>query len=388
VGWLRGWGPRQAAAAPGSVLVAAEPGVRAPTRGYAMPGSLPMAPFTVEAGMWETWPLRRDEAWQVPAVAQGLQVICGTVGTLPPERTRGRTPLPLPTVLRQPDPEEPREATFVRIVEDLVLFPDAFAVVLERDSDGFPSRFRYVPHETVEPFDWRDPFDPYAPPLRRYRIDQHVVDARDVLRFPSHWPGLLQVGGRALRTSILLERAAARFSQVEIPPGYIKNTGPDLDPTKVDELLDKWSEARATRQTGYLNALLDFVTPSFDPTQLQLVEARRWQTTEVGRLLNLPSKYLNAQSESSMTYSNVEQEKRDLVDLSLRPYIRAIEGRLSLDDVCPRGQAVTLDLDDFYRGDLNTMANYYTAALTAGWMTIDEVRADQGDPPIGAPSAV
>jgi HK97 family phage portal protein len=344
-----------------------------------------MQPFTVsgDAAMWESWPLRRDEAWCVPAVAQGLQVIAGTVGTLPPERVRGRTPLPLPTVLRQPDPEEPREATFVRIVEDLVLFPEAFAVVLERDAEGFPARFRYVPHETVEPFDWVDPLDPYAAPTRRYRIDQHIVLARDVLRFPSHWPGLLVVGGRALRTSILLERAAARFSQVEIPPGYIKNNGPDLDDTKITELLDRWSDARATRQTGYLNALLEFVTPSFDPTQLQLVEARRWQTTEVGRLLNLPSRYLNAQSESSMTYSNIEQEKRDLIDLSLRPYVRALESRLAMDDVCPRGQTVRLDLDDFYRGDMATLGAYYTAALAGGWMTIDEVRAANGDPPIG-----
>jgi hypothetical protein len=350
-----------------------------------------MAPFTTDVdGWWDSWPLRRAEVWQVPAVAQGLQVIAGTVGTLPPERIRGRTPLPLPTVLRQPDPEEPREATFVRIVEDLVLFPEAFAVVLERDADGFPSRFRYVPHETVEPADWVDPYDPYAAPHRRYRVDSHLVDARDVIRFPSHWPGLLITGGRTLRTSILLERAAARFSQVEIPPGYIKNNGPDIDPAKVDELLDGWSAARATRQTGYLNALLDFVTPSFDPSQLQLVEARRWQTTEVGRLMNLPSRYLNAQSESSMTYSNVESEKRDLVDLSLRPYVRALEARLSLDDVCPHGQTVRLDLDDFYRGDLASRAAYYTAALNpaAPWMTVDEVRADEGDPPIGGPTHV
>lgn len=351
-----------------------------------------MVPFTVDGGgdgWWEAWPLRRDEVWAVPAVAQGLQVIAGTVGTLPPERRRGRTPLPLPTVLRQPDPEEPREATFIRLLEDMVLYPDAYAVVLERDADGFPARFRYVPHEAVEPFDWVDPLDPYVLPSRRYRINSHVVDARDVLRFPSHWPGLLVVGGRALRTAILLERAAARFSQVEIPPGYIKNTGPDLDPAKVDELLDAWSAARQTRQTGYLNSLLEFVTPSFDPSQLQLVEARRWQTTEVGRILNLPPKYLNAESSSSMTYSNIESEKRDLVDLSLRPYVRLFEARLSMDDVCPRGQRVVLNLDDFYRGDLVSQATYNTAALAGGWTTVDEVRARQGDPPLGeAPVAV
>ena len=159
-------------------------------------------------------------------------MIAGVIGTLPLQRKRGRYTLPLQTVLTQPDPEEPRESTLTRIVEDLVLFPEAFAVVLERDADGFPSRFRYVAHEIVEPFDWNDPVDPYAPAQRRYRIDQHVVDARDVIRFPSHWPGLLVVGGRALRTSILLERAAARFSQVEIPPATSRTAAPTSTPPK------------------------------------------------------------------------------------------------------------------------------------------------------------
>lgn len=193
-----------------------------------------------------------------------------------------------------------------------------------------------------------------------------MVAARDVIRIPSHWPGLLIVGARALRTAITLERAAAMFATVEIPPGYLKNNGPDLAPEKVTELLDGWSTARRSRQTGYLNALLDFVTPAFNPEQLQLLEARRNSTAEVSRLLNLPSRYTNAPSESSMTYSNVESERRDLVDLSLRPYVAAMEGRLSLDDVTPRGQAVALDLDDFYRGDAVARSAYYAAGLAGG----------------------
>jgi hypothetical protein len=319
----------------------------------------------------------------VPAVAQGLQVIAGTVGTLPLEVSKDRQTLPLPSLFAQPDPAEPAHATYTALVEDLVLFPEAYAVVLSRYADGFPASFRYVPHETVEPFDWRDPADPWAPVHRRYRVGGYVISARDVIRFPSHWPGLLIVGARALRTAITLERAAAMFATVEIPPGYLKNTGPDLAPDKVTELLDGWSAARRNRQTGYLNALLDFVTPAFNPEQLQLVEARKMATAEIGRLLNLPSRYLNAPSESSMTYSNVESERRDLVDLSLRPYVSSLEGRLSLDDVIPHGQTVSLDLDDFYRGDMAARSAYYTAGLAGGWLVVDEVRSDEDRPPLG-----
>lgn len=360
-------------------------------------GGVPLAPFTVDVtgDGWDTWPLQRRDVWLIPAAAQGLQVIAGTIGTLPLERTRGRDPLPLGPLLSQPDPAEPAVSTWTRLVEDLVLFPEAYLVVLARDADDFPAHVRYVEHELVEPVepiagaydDTGAAADPFGASVTRYRIGPGagvVVNARDVLRFPSHWPGLLVVGARALRTSMLLESAAQRFATIDLPAGSLKNTGADLPPAKVDEILATWERARRTHGIGYLNALIDFKAEQWDPSQLQLVDARRWQTAEIARLLNLPSRYLNAETESSMTYSNVESARRDLVDLSLRPYLGAVERRLSMDDSCPHGQAVAWDLDAFYRGDLAARSAYYAAGLNGPqpWLVVDEVRADEGRPPM------
>ena len=104
--------------------------------------------------------------------------------------------------------------------------------------------------------------------------------------------------------------------------------------------------------------------------------------------MNLPPKYLNADTAGGLNYANVEQEKRDLVDLTLRPYIHALEARLSLPDVTPRGQQVLVDLDDFYRGDLMTAATVDTTELAAGITNVDEIRARRGDPPLGTPSVI
>jgi hypothetical protein len=337
------------------------------------------------------WPLTRDGVWLVPAVAQGLQVIAGTIGTLPLARHRGRQPVELGTLLTQPDPEEPRESTLTRLVEDLALFECGYLVVLERDATGFPLHARYFPHELVEPLD--APHDyvstggPVLYPPTRYRLGPGqgvVVPAADVLRFPSHWPGLLVVGARTLRTATMLEQAAQRFAVMDLPSGELHNSGADLDPGKIDELLARWEQARRLHTTGYTNALIEYRQHAWDAGQLQLVEARRFATSEVARLLNLPSRYVNAPTESSMTYANVESERRDLVDLSLRPYLAAVEKRLSLDDVCPHGQRVSFDLDAFYRGDLGARGAYYTQALGGPqpWMQVDEVRAAEGLAPM------
>jgi phage portal protein BeeE len=76
-----------------------------------------------------------------------------------------------------------------------------------------------------------------------------------------------------------------------------------------------------------------------------------------------------------MTYATIESERRDLVDLALRPYMTTVESRLSLGDVTPRGQVVRFDLADFYRADFPTQIDTYGKAIAAGIMSIDEVRA-------------
>jgi HK97 family phage portal protein len=351
-------------------------------------GGAPLEPFTVDPDLMAAanWPVSRDTAWGCPAAAQGLQLIAGTLGSMPLARYRGLRRLKLPALLAQPDPEEPASATFTRLIEDLILYPDAFLLVLERGADGFPMSARYVEHERIADADLaRDPDDPLAAPTKQYRIDGEVlVPASEVIRFPAHWPGLLCAGASALRTSRLLELAAQRYADVDAPAGALRNAGADLPPDKVDEMLSTWERARKARTIAYLNSVMSYETYSWKPEELQLVEGRRWQTTEIARVMNLPPKYVNADSSSNLTYANVESERRDLVDLSFRPYIAAVEGRLSMNDVCPRGQNVQMILDDFYRADLATRASYYVAALGPnGWLTRDEVRALERRLPLG-----
>ena len=69
--------------------------------------------------------LSRESAWKVPAVAQGLQVISGTVGTFPLRRYNAANENVPNGLIEQLDPLEPTSATITKLVEDLVLFPTA-----------------------------------------------------------------------------------------------------------------------------------------------------------------------------------------------------------------------------------------------------------------------
>lgn len=77
----------------------------------------------------------------------------------------------------------------------------------------------------------------------------------------------------------------------------------------------------------------------------------------------------------SLTYSNVTSERRSLVDFSLRPYIAAIEQRLSMDDMTARGTTVRFVLDDYLRGNPQEQVEVLAKMQDYGWIDADEARA-------------
>jgi phage portal protein BeeE len=77
-------------------------------------------------------------------------------------------------------------------------------------------------------------------------------------------------------------------------------------------------------------------------------EAIQNLATEIARLCGVPPYYLSADQNTSMSYANIQDERKQLVALCLQPYICAIEDRLSMDDVSTSGHFVKFALDDTF----------------------------------------
>jgi hypothetical protein len=65
-------------------------------------------------------------------------------------------------------------------------------------------------------------------------------------------------------------------------------------------------------------------------------------------MMNVPAYYISADQNTSMTYANVQDERRQFVSLSLAPYVHAIQDRLSMDDITARGNIVKFDVEDAF----------------------------------------
>jgi len=327
----------------------------------------------------------RAEAMEVPSVARARSIICGTAASLPLKSFNKITGAQIDgrTILTQPDPALPASVTMSWTFDDLLFHDVAYWQVLEvSPEDGRPTRAR-----RIDPI--RVSYNTEG--LTGVVIDGFWVDGNQVpmsgvgsliVFYGLGTGGILTRAGRTIKTALDLEKAVSRMAEEPNPAMYIKNSGVDLPANQVSALLSNWKAARAQRSTAYLSGNLEVQTFGFDATQMELSANRMNTATEIARLMNIPAWYLNAESTSS-TYSNTLQERRSLIDLSLMPYLIAVEQRLSMDDITPMTQRVRFEVEEYLRGTPAERMEVTGRMLELGLIDIDEARRMEGLAPRG-----
>ena len=295
----------------------------------------------------------REDALSVPALQRCRNLLAGTIGAIPLELYRKSTneEIGSPAWIEQPSYSQPRSVTIAYTVESLLLYSQAFWKVVEvYQEDGRPSRFEWIANNRVTiTLDSTNTF------VRSYAVDGITLPMDglgSLITFQSLLPGILNTGIQTIRAAIDVQKAAAIAAATPMASGYIKNTGADLDPKEVQGLLAAWKNARNNRSTAYLTSTLEYNAVSFSPKEMMYNEAIQNLATEIARLCNVPAYYVSAEMNNSMTYANVQDERKQFLLLSLQPFITAIEDRLSMDDITARGHVVKFDIDkNFLRTD-------------------------------------
>lgn len=333
--------------------------------------------------------ITRREAMRVPAVRRGRAIICGTIGAMTWQARRGHDVVRR-SLVDHPDPNTTPQFIYTWTLDDLLFNGIAWWYVTAFDADGYPANAERVAKDRVQIVVDDRPTPRGELPRMRVLLDGHPVDDGRMIRFDGPDEGVLTYGATTVKTCLALEQAARRYAKLDVPLGYLTPAegAQELstvagsagivndDRSEVDVLLDSWEDARSKRTTAFLNRALTYQTTMFDATKVQLAEARQYQSAEVARLLNLPPRYVNAPQASGMTYATTEGDRRDLVDTTLGQYIAAVEQRLSMPDVTPRGQRVAADLGKYLRGDTKAVLEAGEIAVKIGAMTGPEVRTD------------
>lgn len=333
-------------------------------------------------------------AMAIPGAWRSALLLSDLLGSVPwhAYRTIGRGPAemldPTPALIDQPAPPDTRMTTFSSWALDLVWHGNAVGLIAARNSEGWPTAVLPVPANWVgvgRVGPGSSSFLPvgeieYSIGGRGYSVDEVIH-----IKGPCQ-PGALRGMGvleahlsGALTLATEQARQARSLSQHGVPTGTLKSDNPDLTSTEATELKAAWLKAQQERTIAVLNSTTHFTPLSWNPEELQLVEARKFSLHELALIFGLPLSFLGA-DQSSRTYSNIEQEGLNLIKFSLAGHLARFEQTLSL--AFPRGTRVRANLDAILRADTLTRYQAHALGIGSGFLTANEARELEDRPPL------
>lgn len=290
----------------------------------------------------------RHAAMTVPAVKRCRDLLC-TIGSIPLEYKKKSTgeEIPAPRWVSQLSKSQPQFVTISYLVDSLLFFGQAFLEITETyQEDNRGATFEWVANTRVT-----TEVDPYGQYVTQYYVDgkpRPMSGLGSLVTFQAFNEGILTAGARTIQAAIDVQKAAAVAAQTPMATTVIKNSGADLPAAEVQGLLAAWKSARQSRSTAYLTSTLDAQNIGFSPRDMMYVDSIQASATEISRLCGIPAYYLSADENTSMSYANIQDERKQLVALAFQPYISAIEQRLSMDDISTAGHYVKFDLDSTF----------------------------------------
>jgi len=313
----------------------------------------------------------RKDAMSVPSIARARNLICGTVASIPLEYYNKRTGevMAAPRWINQLSKNQPSFVTLNWMVDSLLFYGNCYLRVTERYAeDGRPSAFEWIANTRVT-----FTTDLEGIMITQYYVDANPIDMNDIVTIQGLDEGVLERAGRTIQSAIDINKAAAIASATPMSSGILRNTGADLPPAEVSGLLAAWKRSRQNNSTAYLTSTLEFQSTQFSPKDMMYNEAIQNLSTEIARLMNVPAYYLSSDQNTTMTYANVTEERKQFYALSIEPYIQAIQTRLSMDDISTAGHEVRFAVfDTFLKEDPMVELQVIEKLLTLGLITLEQ----------------
>jgi len=328
----------------------------------------------------------RNLALQVASVSRCRNLIAGVISSIDLglyKKSTGKK-LESPLWLDQMDIRQPLSVTLAYLVDALLFYGVGYLKVQSiYFDDQRPSGFEFVPNTrvTVTTNKYGDEVEYYS--VNGERVPMSGIGS--LVTFQSLLPGVLQTGGRTIQAALDIQKAAAVAAATPMATTILKNTGADLPEAQVQGLLAAWKSARQNRSTAYLTSTLEAQNIGFSPKDMTYNESSQYLSTEISRLMNVPSFMISADMNNSMTYQNILDARKEFMAYSLQPFISAIENRLSMDDITAHGNRVRFAVDEtFLRADTMARLDAIEKMLNLGLIDVEQAQSMEQLTPNGS----
>ena len=145
-----------------------------------------------------------------------------------------------------------------------------------------------------------------------------------------------------------------------------------------NDLLKYYSGAKNAGKMMVLEGNFALENLSLSPSDMKLIENKNFTITDIARYLNIPKHLLNIDRQQG-TYSNITQERLQLLQNTLLPYVIAIESacnqKLLTEEEIDQGYYFKCNTSEMLKLTPEDQANYMIGLYKEGIVVVDEVRA-------------
>lgn len=285
------------------------------------------------------------------------------------------------------------------VVAHLALWGNAYVKKIRNNADAIIDLIPIVPALVKVQRHAKDGKHPDGKEFKVERIKNGALDGYD---FYGAWdimhvPGLgynglyglapLEIAAQTYGTALAADKLAAKFfSQGTALTGILQVKAPLSDQTQADEIKRRWRTVNAGAAHGgdiaVLDAETEFQQLTIPPDQLQFLESREWNATELARIYGIPPHLIGDDSKSASLGSGIEQTNMGFVGYTIGGWTARIEQRVTREIVGVRGQTAGFDLDELMKGSTSERFAAYALGIQWGWLTRNEARKKEDKEPI------
>ena len=279
------------------------------------------------------------------------------------------------------------------LIKDLILRGNAYAKIERNGKDIF---LRYLPTTVVTPkmdgSGYYFEVQSYSTDVSGERYQAEVIDAYDMLVLTKNnqynsitGKGLLDYANDIFATSIeetnymynLLVNGLSSKAILNSKTPFKREIKEQLK----RDLKDYYAGSNNAGKVMLLEGDVNVLPLAMTPTDMKLLENKAFNISEIARFLNIPKHMLGLDRQQG-TYSNITQERLQLLTNTLMPYVtileQAMNQKLLDDNERANGYYFKFDVSELMKMTPQDNAEYMLKLFDANVVTIEEVRATLG----------
>ena len=215
-------------------------------------------------------------------------------------------------------------------------------------------------------------------PAREVIHDRHITPYHPLVGVSP-----LTAASLALQQGLAIQRNSNKFFQNGARPGGVLVAPGAISAETAASLKRAWDERYSGENVGKVAVLGDglrFEAMTISAIDAQLIEQLQFTAQDVCRAFNVPAWKIGAGP--SAPYTSNEAMSLSYYSDAVQHLVESLE--LCLDDGLDLPANMRVEFDETALLRMDTASRYiaHASAINAGWMTINEVRAKEGLPPV------